>query len=166
MSLFCVVLSTDRASFESIDHIHRFMRYRKVGDRYKVYTLRIMSNDQRKKSTFRIVNGLAASSKEGAISFESIDEPDYFVRQTEDGRIVLDKRGDSLEFAESATFWLRSANALPGNDRFCSFQSFSDKNMFIREKDFKLEMGSGDTIRFKRESTFKVDRGNWEDDDI
>ena len=117
----------------------------------------VISELDRKDSTFKIVPGLANAS---AISLESVNYPGYYLRH-QGFRIKLQKNDGSDLFKKDATFVVESPNASGASANWVSFRSVNYPDRYIRHRSFHLYLESGQTELFNQDSTFAIVNPNW-----
>ncbi|WNG51891.1 family 43 glycosylhydrolase [Archangium minus] len=99
-------------------------------------------------SQFRIVAGLADS---GAISFESVNFPGYFLRH-DNYLVVLAKNDGTSQFKQDATF-----RDVPGlaNSSWFSYEPYNLPGYYLRHYDYVLRVDPISTSVEKADATFK-----------
>ncbi len=157
----------DTLSFQPIGHPGEFMCHRD----WNVIVAKVHSEPENKASTFKIVPGLADPSKGNAISFESVDHEGYFLHQRKDSLIHLGARypqygpprtlEQQKQFEKEATFLVEAGNLTEGDTEVCSFRSFFTPDHFIRVRNHKLFVETGNDYLFHKDSTFRALAPNW-----
>jgi lysophospholipase L1-like esterase len=111
-----------------------------------------LSTEQDKQdATFKLVPGLTGSG----ISFESVNYPDHFLRHRRFDVWLDPFNSNTLwqSFSHHATF--KEIQGL-GDHNLVSFESLAYPNSFLRQFNFRIFLGQGDSQSFQDSATFRL----------
>jgi beta-xylosidase len=108
--------------------------------------------DLEQDAYWNITPGLSDAT---CVSFESVNYPGYFLKQSDDG-LILQEQDGSKQFNNEATFCI-----VPGlyDSSWVSFQSYADQAQYIRHYNYVLKTDTISTDIEKMDATFRILEG-------
>ena len=104
-----------------------------------------------KSSQWKLVNGLADSN---AVSFESVDQPGYYLRH-KDGKVIISQNDGTDLFKNDATWIMHEGlSDTSGN----SFETYNYSGQYIRHYNSYLIISSITTDLDKLDATFILEK--------
>jgi hypothetical protein len=116
----------------------------------------VSTDVEKQTATFKIVPGLANAAA-GYVSFESVDQPGYYLRHSGFQFYLHQFANDDL-FKQDATF-----HEVPGlaDNSWSSFESINYPGRYMRHRNFVLYLESGSDNGFYQDATFHRENPLW-----
>ena len=104
---------------------------------------------------FKLVQALAGNRYQPAVSFQSQDKPNHYLRHRGWFIYADNPRWKKRLFREDATFFVHKSQWFPG---YYSFESLNYPGHYIRHQNYRLRISKYHRSRlFERDASFKIE---------